>query len=539
MNLENKADAELQTFNIASMVREGARKWGDRIVLHHYDSGTGVSYRQLDLMSDRVGHQLRATGVEIENRVAILMEDRPEWAYAFLGALKIGAVAAPLNTLLGEKDYAFFLADSRAKVLFVDGSLFDKVRSVIGSLSYLKRMVVFEGTGAMLSENRAVDWQTFIQGGDQELEIEPTSPHDMACFVYTSGSTGRPRAIVNSHRNLAFGARQAEKLRGVREGDVQYHVPKMYFNVCVNGLLGTFFNGSSMVLLTGRPEAKTVLEIIAKYRPTLLTAPPTMLVRMIEVGKSAPHLTDLGCLKYIFCTGEALPPALFHRFRELFGATPYNCWGMQELNASGIAWYFGQEVPPDKIGSNGNSTAPWVEAKIVDESGKEVPNGASGELLVKTESLFLYYWHSPEDTRSRLHEGWFKPGDSFMRDADGYYWYLGRSDDIVKIAGRQIFPAEIEASMARHPAVLESAIVPVANEVGLNELKAFVVLKDKFAPSPDLASELKSFVKDQLAPFKRPQHVEFVSELPRTGTGKIQRFRLREQKSREGKCQVP
>ncbi|MBU2497741.1 MAG: AMP-binding protein [Proteobacteria bacterium] len=522
-------DTDLHVFNVTSAVAEAARKWGDRVVLHHYDTDATVTYEEVHSMSNRLGNRLRALGVEIENRIAILMEDCPEWAYIFLGALKIGAVAAPLNTLLAEKDYAFYLADSRAKVLFVGASLFDKIEGIIGSLPYLKQVVVFGDGSGVPRAGRIVDWESFVQDAPEELEIEPTFSNDMACFVYTSGSTGRPRAIVHSQNNMALAALQPEKLRGVREGDIQFHVPKMYFNVCINGLLSTFYNGSSMVLVSGRPDPLTVLEVIRKYRPTMLTAPPTMLVRMIETGKGAPHLTDLSSLKYIFCTGEALSPALFQRFRELFGKTPYNCWGMQELNASGIAWQFGEEVPPDKVGSNGRSTAPGVEVKIVDESGNEVPAGEKGELLVKAESLFLYYWHNPEETANRMYKGWFRAGDFFMRDVDRYYWYLGRSDEMVKIAGRQVFPAEVESTVGRHPAVLENAVVPIENEMGLYELRTFVVLKEGYEPSPELASAIKGFVKDQLAPYKRPHHVAFVSDLPKTATGKIQRFRLREE----------
>ncbi|MFC1869338.1 acyl-CoA synthetase [Thermodesulfobacteriota bacterium] len=528
MTFDKKTESELRIFNVASAVQEAAGKWGDRVMLHHYDGNTTVTYGRVNSMSSRVGNGLKAIGTEIENRVIILMDDCPEYAYIFIGSLKIGAVPAPLNPLLSEKDYAFFLADSRAKVLFVSPVYYDKVKGIIDSLPFLRHVVLFDSKGKVESGNTLLDWETFLQGTDDDLELAPTFLHDMAYFVYTSGSTGRPRAMVHSHNNLRLGAYQPQSLRGIREGEIQYHVPKLYWNVGINGLISTCYNGSSMVLLSGQPKPLTVLEILSKYRPTLLTAPPTMLSRLIEVGKDSPHLTDLSSIRYLFCTGEALPPALFQSFREMFGVSPYNCWGAQELNASAIAWQCGEEVPLEKVGSCGRSTAPGVEVKIVDESGNDVPDGVQGELLVKTDSKLLFYWHEPEETSNKFFKGWFKPNDSFMRDEDGYYWYLGRLDDTLKIGGRQIFTAEIETTVAHHPAVLENAIIPVTNDLGLTEMKAFVVLKEGYEPTPDLASEIQDHVKEKLAPFKRPHQIEFIKDLPKTATGKIQRFRLRE-----------
>jgi len=529
MKFGNETDTGLKIFNVASAVPEAAGKWGERVVLHHYDNDAIVTYSQLHTLSNRAGNALRAVGVEMENRVAILLDDCPEYAYIIIGALKIGAVPAPLNTLLSEKDYAFFMADSRAKVLFVGTSYFEKIKGVIDTLPYLKQVVVLNGKGKVVDKRaKIVDWETFIQASDDALEIESTFSDDMAYFVYTSGSTGRPRAIVHSHKNMFLGASQFKRLRGVKEGDIQFHVPKLYWNVGINSLISTFYNGSSMVLLSGRPEPLTILNIIGKYRPTQLTAPPTMLARMIEAGKEAPHLTDLSSIRYIFSTGEVLAPALFQGFREVFKISPYYCFGAQELNASAIAWRHGEDVPLDKAGSIGRSSAPGVEVKIVDESGKEVPPGVPGELLVKTDSQLLYYWHQPDETANKFFKGWYRSGDSMMRDQDGYYWYLGRLDDMVKVGGRPIFPGEIETTIARHPAVLENAVVPVQSDLGLTKIKAFVVLRDGYKPSTDLASEIQNHVKEKLAPYKRPHQVEFVKDLPRTATGKIQRFRLRE-----------
>jgi len=529
MPFENAINTGHEIFNVAAAVNEAARKWGDRVVLHHHDTGAIVTYSEVDVMSNRVGNRLKALGIEIENRIAILMDDCPEWVFILIGALKIGAVATPFNTLLTGKDYAFFLADSRAKVLFVGASLFGKIKDIIDSLPYLKHVVVADGTHSVEKEGRITDWHTFIQDASEELVIEPTMSHDLALFAYTSGTTGRPRAIMHSHKNiLSGGVFEFKKVKGVGEGAIQFHIPKLYFLVSLSGLIASFYHGSSMVLLTGRPTPLKVLEIIANYRPTFLSASPTILARMIDAVGEAPHLIDLSSLLYINCTGETLSPVLFQRFIETFdNKALYNCWGAQELASAPLSWQFGEEVPLDKVGSLGKSPYLGAEVRIVDEYGKEVPNGVPGEALFKTECMFLGYWHEPEEAAKKILEGWYSPGDSFVRDQDGYYWHLGRLDDMVKIGGRQVFPAEVEHTVAHHPAVLENAVVSVENEFGLSELKAFVVLKEGYSPSSELESQIQSFVKDHLAPFKRPHHVAFVSDLPKTATGKIQRSRLR------------
>jgi acyl-coenzyme A synthetase/AMP-(fatty) acid ligase len=526
-------ERENEIFNIAIVVDKAACQWSDRVVLYHYESAETVTYKEVADMSNRVGNALRALGIEIENRVAILMDDCPEWVYVLFGGLKIGAVIIPFNTLLTEKDYAFFLRDSRAKVLFVGASHFDKVKGIISSLPYLRQVIVCQGTDFQKTGGRVVTWESFIQGAAGDLEIEPTVSGDLAFFIFTSGSTGRPRAIMHPHRNIAKPLFSIPEIYGIKEGDVQFHIPKLYFLTTLGGLVSAFHNGSAVVLLSGRPTPLVVLEIIARYRPTFLNGPPTIFARMVEAAREAPHLADLSSVRYTYCSGEALSPELFKSFQETFRKPLYNCWGMQELACAPLSWRYGEEVPLKKVGSVGRTPIPGAEIKIVDEHGNEVPDGVAGEIMLRVsgtvEREFLGYWHESRESARRFSEGWYKPGDSFMRDPDGYYWYLGRLDDLIKVGGRQIFTVEVEQVVARHPAVLEDAVIPVKNEYGLTELHVFVILKEGYSPSPGLAEQIQGFVKGELAPYKRPHHVEFVSELPKTATGKIQRFRLREQ----------
>jgi benzoate-CoA ligase len=527
---ENTVDTGRDIRNLAAVVDEAARKWGEQTALYHYESGKTVTFKEVSYVSNQVGKALRSLGVEVENRVAILLDDCPEWAFALFGALKIGAVVAPFNTLLTEKDYAFFLTDSRAKVLFVGAPYLDKIGTILSSPPpYLKRVVLCGGDGVTQKGGLLTHWDTFIGEVSGELEIEPTFSSDLALFAYTSGSTGRPRAIMHSHSNIGKSHSTFEQLYGMGRGDIQFHIPKLYFLTSLGGLINTFATGTSIVLLSGRPTPLVVLEVVARYRPTYLAGVPTIFARMAEAAKEAPHLADLSSARYIFCTGEPLSLEVFQRFKEVFGKQLYNCWGAQELASAPLSWQPGEEVPLEKVGSSGKS--PWSEAevKIVDDQGQEVPNGVAGEIMFRVRSQFLGYWHEPQEAARKFVEGWYKPGDSFKRDQDGYYWYVGRLDDMVKVGGRQVFPVEVEQVIARHPAVLEDAIIPVNNEYGLTELQAFVVLRDEYRASAELAAQIQDFVKNELAPFKRPHRVEFVSELPRTATGKIQRFRLREQ----------
>lgn len=529
MQFENGEETGHEVFNGAIVVDEAARKWGDRVVLYHYESESTVTYNHVAQMSNRVGNALRALGVEVENRVAILMDDCPDWVYTFFGTLKIGAVPTPLNPLLGEKDHAFFLSDSRARVLFVGASYFDKIEGFISSLPYLKQVVVCDGSNLPERNGRVIDWETFIRGASGELEIELTLTGDVAFFIYTSGSTGRPRAIMHSHGCIINVGTFNREVEGLGEGDIQFNIPKLYFTVSLGALIGAFQFGYAEVLLSGRPAPMTILKLIARYRPAVLSGPPTIFARMIEAVKEVPELCDLSSVRYIFCAGETLSPELFDRFRKTFGVTLYNNWGSNECCTAPLAWRCGEKVPLDKVGSLGKSPAPGTQIKIVDENGNEVPSGVTGEIMVHAKTQFLGYWHELIKTAFKLSNGWYKPGDFFMKDQDGYYWILGRQDDMLKVGGRQIFPAEVEQEVARHQAVLENAVIPIKNELGLTELHAYVVLKKGYSPSPELATEIQSLVKEQLAPFKRPHRIVFISELPKTATGKIQRARLREQ----------
>jgi benzoate-CoA ligase family protein len=533
MQFENEEETGHEVLNGAILVDEAARRFGDRVVLYHYESQSAITYNDVARVSNRIGNALRALGVEAENRVAILMDDCPGWVYAFFGALKIGAVPTPLNTLLAEKDYAFFLNDSRAKVLFIDASYLNKVEDVISGLPHLRSVVVCNGSNLPVQKGRMMDWETFIQGASGELEIEPTCSGDVALFFYTSGSTGRPRAIMHSHSSLVQWGAFNRDVEGLLEGDIQFNIPKLYFSVSLGAVIGAFDGGYAVVLLSGRPEAALVLKVIARYRPAVLRGPPTIFARMVEAAKEVPDLCDLSSVRYIFCSGEALSPELFQRFKETFGVTLYNNWGSNECCTSPLAWRCGEEVPLEKVGSVGKSPVPGTKVKIVDEYGKELPNGTTGEIMVQARTQFLGYWHELKQTALKLSEGWYKPGDFFMRDQDGYYWFRGRKDDMLKIGGRQIFSVEVEEEVARHMAVLENAVIPVKNELGLTELHAFVILRGGYRPSPELAKEIQSLVKERLAPYKRPHHVVFVSELPKTATGKIQRLRLREQAQRQ------
>ncbi len=512
--------------NVGMLVDEAARQWNNEVVLCHYESGREITYGEVARMSNRVGHALRAEGVCAEQRVAVLMDDSPEWLFALFGTLKIGAIPTPLNTLLTKDDYAFFMTDARVRLLFVDAAYLPKVAEILPALPQLTRVVVMGGAAS--PDERFVDWASFIQGMPEELTVEQTLGSDVAIFIYTSGSTGRPRAIMHSHLKLTTPTLSLYEVFGMGRGDFQFNIPKLYFLTSLGAVITAFKCGSKVALLSGRPTAETVLDVVARYRPTFLNGSPTIYARMVEAAREKSMLAEFSSVRYVYCTGEVLSPELFSRFKEVFGKPIYNCWGAQELACAPLSWRMGEEVPLDKVGSAGKSVLPGMEVKIVDRRGRSVPDGTPGEIMLHVPVMFMGYWHEPREAHQRIVAGWYKPGDSFVRDRDGYYWYLGRLDNMVKVGGRQVFPAEVERTISRHPAVHENCVVPVKNPLGLSELHAFIILKEGQAASTELATQIREWVKEELSPFKSPRVVTFVDELPRTATGKIQRVRLRD-----------
>ena len=475
------------------------------------------TYQDLFEKVNQTGNALKELGAEIEQRVLLVLPDCPEFAFSFFGAIKIGAVPIPTNPWMKARDYAYLIRDSRARVLIVHESSLSEVEPIWDQSRYLKNVIVIGNP-----RGKALSYNALISKASGILEAEPTSRDDVVMWNYTSGSTGNPKGAVHlQHDLITVTDLFAKPVLGMREDDLCFSASKLFFSYGLgNSLYFPFRFGASAVLWPERPEPEKVLQVIEKYRPTFFFSVPTLYARLLRVEKRY----DLSSLRICLSSGEPLPPTLFHQWKYKFGLELLDVVGSTEATHDFLANRPGRA----KAGSSGEVT-PAFEAKIVDEEGREVPVGKVGNLLVKGEANSPYYWNKHEQTKKTMLGEWLKTGDTYYRDEAGYYWYCGRSDDMLKVGGMWVSPIEIENALMEHAAVLEAAVTGHADRDGLTKPKAYVVLKSEYQPSEQLKAELQTLVKNKLAPYKYPRWVEFVDDLPKTVTGKIQRFKLRSQ----------
>ncbi|HEX9723698.1 MAG TPA: benzoate-CoA ligase family protein, partial [Vicinamibacteria bacterium] len=431
------------------------------------------------------------------------------------GAIKIGAVPIPTNPWMKAKDYEYLLHDSRARIVIVHESALPEVESIWDRPRYLKHVIVVgRPTG------KALSYEALLSKASARLEAEPTSRDDIAMWLYTSGSTGSPKGAVHLHHDMiTITDLFVKPVLGMREDDLCFSGSKLFFAYGLgNSLYFPFRFGASTVLWPERPDPEKILQAIDKYRPTFFFSVPTLYARLLRVEKKY----DLSSLRICLSSGEPLPPSLFHQWKEKFGTELLDVVGSTEATHDFLANRPGQAKP----GSSGQVT-PAFEAKIVDDEGHEVPVGEVGHLLVKGDANAPYYWNKHEQTKRMMLGEWLKTGDTYYRDEEDYYWYCGRSDDMLKVGGLWVSPIEIENTLLEHGAVLEAAVAGHPDQDGLIKPKAYVLLKSEYSPSESLKEELQNLVKTKLTPYKYPRWVEFVEELPKTVTGKIQRFKLR------------
>jgi benzoate-CoA ligase len=516
-----------------------------------FDAGDGTihTYQDVWSMVNRTGNSLRGLGLRPEERVMLLMLDSPELAFSFFGVIKIGAVAVPVNTLLKPEDYEYLLDDSRARVLIVSEALRGQIEP-IRRRPYLEHVVVVgkssDVQGGPVDCPGTLDYRELVEAASPELAPVLLSKDDACFWLYSSGTTGFPKGAVHlQHDMLVAADLYARPTLGISEGDRTFSVAKLFFAYGLgNGLYFPFRVGAATILYPGKPHAERAFEIIEHYRPTLFFGVPTSYASMLalkdrpaqEEGSPARPF-DTGSLRLCISAGESLPPAIFERWKERYGVEILDGIGSTEILHIFISNRPGRARP----GSTGE-LVPGYEARIVNEEGRDVPPGEVGDLLIKGDSVCACYWNQHEATKSTIQGCWIRTGDKYTRGQDGYFWYQGRSDDMLKVGGMWVSPVEVENALIQHPAVLECAVVGVGDAHGLVKPKAFVVLKDPLladdgagsstgtsAVRPtraDLAAELQSFVKGRLAVYKYPRWIEFVSDLPKTATGKIQRYKL-------------
>ena len=488
-----------------------------RLAIIH--EGRRLTYGDVYAGMNRLGSGLRRLGVAKEQRVVLLLPDGPEFVWSFWGALKIGAVPVPTNTLLKPRDYEYILRDSGATVVIAGESVVAAVEEGRARLPDLAHVIVVGPAAA-----GRLAYADLVGAESAELAPAATSSDDMAFWQYTSGTTGTPKAAVHLHHDMlvcceAFGRHVLE----IGPEDRTFSVAKLFFAYGLgNALYFPFHVAASTVLYSGRPEPAKVLEVITRERPTLFYAVPTAYAAMLQVP-DAERLYDLGSVRLCSSAGEPLPKAIYQRWLDKFGLEILDGIGSTELCHTFIANRRGQARP----GSSG-TVVPGYEAKLVDDAGREVATGEAGNLIVKGDSACACYWNQPERTKQTFAGEWVRTGDKYTRDADGYFWYAGRTDDMIKAGGMWVSPTEVESALAEHPAVVEAGVVGAEDKDELVKPLAFVVLARGHSAGPALETELKTFVKERLAPYKYPRWIVFLDELPKTATGKIQRFKLRE-----------
>jgi benzoate-CoA ligase len=491
-------------------IKEGR---GDKVAIYYQDQQ--ITYQEVFANVNRTGNALKSLGIEIEQRVLVILPDSPEFAYCFFGAIKIGAVAVPTNPWMFSKDYEYLINDSRARTIVVHESTLPEIEKIWHKTPFLRQIIVVGKP-----RGKALSYETLMAQASDKLEAEQTTRDDVCFWGYTSGSTGSPKGAVHlQHDMITITDLFVKPVLGMDENDLCFSPSKMFFSYGLgNSLYFPFRFGAATVLWPEKPDPEKILQVIEKYRPTFFFSVPTLFARFLRIEKKY----DLTSLRICLSSGEPLPPAIFHQWKERTGLELLDVVGSTEATHDFLANRPGRA----KAGSSGEVT-PAFEAKIVDDQGQEVAIGEVGNLMVKGDANAPYYWNKHEHTKRMMQGEWLKTGDTYYRDADGYYWYCGRSDDMMKVGGLWVSPIEIENSLMEHPAVLESGVIGDTDADGLLKPKAFVLLKSEYKATAELKLELQNHVKSRLAPYKYPRWVEFVEDLPKTVTGKIQRFRLR------------
>ncbi len=472
--------------------------------------GRSWTYAQVAEESRRAGNAFKAAGVRPGERVLIALPDGPDFVFAWFGAVAAGAVVAMVNPALPQADYAGYLDYSEAAALVLEAGLEERLAGTLAQARHLK--AAFSTVSFGESRLRA----------SPDLEIHPTRRDDPAVWLFTSGSTGEPKAAVHRHGDFAFNAEVfAKRTIGIRHDDRTLSVPKLFFGYATGtNLLFPFAVGATACLFAERATAESMFRNIGRFRPTVLTTVPTMIHAMLQAPEA--EGADLSGLRFAFSAGEALPPELYRRWKARFGVEIYDGIGSAEMFHIYISNRPG-DVRPGSLGR----LVEGYRARILGPGGEEVPDGETGTLLIGGPTAAIEYWKSPEKSARVFHHGaegsWVDTGDQFRRDAEGYFWYAGRADDMLKVGGVWVAPSEIENCLLRHPAVAEAAVLGYSEE-GLVKPRAYVALRSGARAG---AEELQDFVKRTLAPYKYPRQVVFLEALPRNDRGKVDKKALK------------
>ncbi|MEP1205832.1 MAG: benzoate-CoA ligase family protein [Rhizobiaceae bacterium] len=509
-----------QYYNMCEILEHNLAVRAEKTALFSADGS--MTFLEVSGQVNQIGNALSRCGVQFGDCVAILSPDRPEWVTSFFAIAKIGGVVLGMNTLLKTAEYDHILGDSRTRVLIVHESLLDIIEPVLSNHPTLLQVILI-GDGENSSYTTFSNW---IEGEAKSLDAERTHRDDFCSLHYSSGTTGMPKGVLHAHKDYPLIAQlSGVNLFGMTEDDRTFSVAKLFFVYGIGGnLIFPWYVGASCVLHAGSPrQAAAVLKTIETFQPTIFVSVPTVYGAILALPKFSERY-DLSSLRMCLSAGEPLPVGLWQAWKDATELEILDTIGCTETYHTFMANRPGEIRP----GSSGKPIGGY-DVRLVDDDGNDVPAGQVGNLMVRGESTALSYLHQYEKSRHTFRGEWLFTGDQYQMDEDGYYWHQGRGDDMLKVGGLWVSPTEIESVLSEHEAVTECAVVGHYDNAGLLKPKAFVYLRKDFDESNKLLGELLKLCAGKLDAHKRPRWITFVDDLPRTATGKLQRFKLREQ----------
>jgi benzoate-CoA ligase len=521
----------MATWFLDARIEEGR---GDQVAAYvHPDPGSGLephtrTYAELVAGSCRVTNLLRRLGLGIEDRVQLLLLDTAEFVEAYFGILRAGCVAVPTNTWLQPKDYAYYLEYARAKAVIVDAEVWPMLEPVWRDAPHTRHFIVLDRHGRGVPDG-TLDYRAETAREASEASTEPTYRDDFATWLSSSGSTGNPKCVVHMHHDFVWNTiAYAQRTLGLTAKDITLGAPKLFFGYALaSNMLFPFSVGGTCVLAPHRLEPRDYFDLVARYGVTQLITVPTNIAKLLEVEDVSPEA--FASLQSLVSAGEALPARLYRDWKNRFGVEIYDGIGSAEM----FHVYITNRPGDVKEGSLGRIVEGYTH-RLVDDDGKDVPPGEIGTLVIEGPSAGIGYWRMRDKSRETFFGDAVKGGDKFHVDADGYFWYCGRGDDMMKCSGVYVAPVEVENCLLGHPAVHEAGVVGYRDETGLEKAMAYVELASGVAPSADLEAEIVAYAKANIAAFKAPRKIVFVDALPRTETGKIRRAELRKRAAEGG-----